>query len=89
MQGYGENKLSSFLQGIVAPAWFSDTMLNTIGHRETEQALQLGKLYNPTEALAAGLVDQIVEADQMSVTVNETMKRWLKIPGMFDYVSPG
>jgi len=33
------------LQGIVAPTWFSDVMINTVGTRETEKALQLGKLY--------------------------------------------
>ncbi|CAG02071.1 unnamed protein product, partial [Tetraodon nigroviridis] len=37
--------------GIVAPFWFRDTMMNTVGHRSTEIALQLGQLYSPAEAL--------------------------------------
>ncbi|CAG02069.1 unnamed protein product [Tetraodon nigroviridis] len=46
--------------GIVAPFWFRDTMMNTVGHRSTEIALQLGQLYSPAEALETGLVDKLV-----------------------------
>ncbi|XP_072299672.1 enoyl-CoA delta isomerase 1, mitochondrial isoform X2 [Eucyclogobius newberryi] len=72
--------LNETLLGIVAPFWFKDTMLNTIGHRNTELALELGLLYNPSEALKIGLVDQLVPQDQLLATATETMTKWLAIP---------
>jgi 3,2-trans-enoyl-CoA isomerase len=47
--------------GIVAPFWFKDTMVNTIGTRQTELALMLGTLFTSQQALAIGLVDEVVE----------------------------
>lgn len=66
--------------GIVAPFWFKDTMLNTVGHRTTELALELGLLYNPSEALKIGLVDKLVPEDQVLTTAAQTMTKWLAIP---------
>lgn len=66
--------------GIVAPFWFMDTMVNTVGHRTSEVALQLGLLYNPQDALKVGLVDLLVPEDQVLTTATQTMKKWLAIP---------
>ncbi|XP_061703135.1 enoyl-CoA delta isomerase 1, mitochondrial [Syngnathoides biaculeatus] len=66
--------------GIVAPFWFKDTMVNTVGHRTTEMALGLGLLYSPTEALKIGLVDQIVPEDKLMTVSEEIMAKWLAIP---------
>lgn len=66
--------------GIVAPFWFKDTMVNTVGHRNTELALQLGLLYKPAEALKVGLVDQLVPEDQVLTVATQTMAKWLSIP---------
>ncbi|XP_037647815.1 enoyl-CoA delta isomerase 1, mitochondrial-like [Sebastes umbrosus] len=66
--------------GIVAPFWFKDTMTNTVGHRNTELALQLGLLYNPSEALKIGMVDQVVPEDQVLTTAQQAMTKWLAIP---------
>nr|XP_061805042.1 enoyl-CoA delta isomerase 1, mitochondrial-like [Nerophis lumbriciformis] len=66
--------------GIVAPFWFKDTMVNTVGHRTTEMALGLGLLYSPTEALKIGLVDQIVPEDKLMTTSEQVMAKWLAIP---------
>lgn len=60
---------------------FKDTMTNTLGHRKTELALQLGELYSPEEALKIGLVDQLVPEDQILTTATQTMTKWLAIPG--------
>ncbi|XP_075939175.1 enoyl-CoA delta isomerase 1, mitochondrial-like [Anarhichas minor] len=57
-----------------------DTMKNTLGHRTTEVALQLGLLYNPSEALKIGLVDQLVPEDQILTTAKQAMTKWLAIP---------
>ncbi|KAM4716805.1 enoyl-CoA delta isomerase 1, mitochondrial [Anableps anableps] len=66
--------------GIVAPFWFKDTMVNTVGHRNTELALELGLLYKPAEALKIGLVDQLVPEDQVLTVATQTMTKWLTIP---------
>lgn len=57
-------------------------MVNTVGHRTTEIALQLGQLYSPTEALDIGLVDKLVPEDQIIATATQMMTKWLAIPGM-------
>lgn len=72
--------LNETLLGIKAPSWFRDTMINTIGFRETEKALQLGKLYSPEEALSVGLVDEICEPKELLSKAQEQIKSWVKIP---------
>nr|XP_046271773.1 enoyl-CoA delta isomerase 1, mitochondrial-like [Scatophagus argus] len=66
--------------GIVAPFWVRDTMKNTVGHRNAEISLKLGLLYNPSEALKIGLVDQLVPEDEIVTTAIQTMTKWLAIP---------
>lgn len=57
-------------------------MANTVGHRTTEMALALGMLYSPAEALKIGLVDQIVPEEKLMSTAEQTMAKWLAIPGV-------
>ncbi|KAL7300316.1 hypothetical protein TKK_0006945 [Trichogramma kaykai] len=52
--GLNETKL-----GIVAPKWFADPMISTIGYRQAELALMRGSLFKPDEALKIGLIDEI------------------------------
>ncbi|XP_006893946.1 PREDICTED: enoyl-CoA delta isomerase 1, mitochondrial [Elephantulus edwardii] len=66
--------------GIVAPFWFKDSAVNAIGYRAAEQALQLGLLFPPAEALKVGLVDQVVPEDQVQSTALSVMAQWLAIP---------
>ncbi|XP_074135607.1 enoyl-CoA delta isomerase 1, mitochondrial isoform X1 [Sminthopsis crassicaudata] len=72
--------LNETLLGIVAPFWFKDSLVNTIGNRASEQALQLGLLFPPAEALRIGLVDQTVPEDKVQSTALSVMSQWLKIP---------
>ncbi|XP_060028539.1 enoyl-CoA delta isomerase 1, mitochondrial [Erinaceus europaeus] len=72
--------LNETLLGIVAPFWFKDTMINTIGHRATERALQLGLLFRPAEALQVGVVDQVVPEGQVQGAALSAMTQWLAIP---------
>lgn len=74
---------------VVAARRFKETMSNTVGHRTTELALQLGLLYSPAEALKVGLVDQLVPEDQVLATSLQTMTKWLAIPGLFAAARPG
>ncbi|XP_004628160.1 enoyl-CoA delta isomerase 1, mitochondrial [Octodon degus] len=72
--------LNETLLGIVAPFWFRDTLVNTIGHRASERALQLGLLFPPAEALQVGMVDQVVPEDQVHSTALSVITQWLAIP---------
>ena len=56
-------------------------MLNTIGFRETEKALQLGLLYNQQEALDIQMIDEIVEPNEVLAQAQVQMQKWLRIPG--------
>ncbi|XP_026858534.2 enoyl-CoA delta isomerase 1, mitochondrial isoform X1 [Electrophorus electricus] len=67
--------------GIVAPFWFKDTLLNTVGHRTTELSLQMGIMYHAHEALKIGLVDQLVPEGKVLSTAVETLGTWLAVPG--------
>uniref|UniRef100_A0A8C3YKM2 Enoyl-CoA delta isomerase 1, mitochondrial n=1 Tax=Catagonus wagneri TaxID=51154 RepID=A0A8C3YKM2_9CETA len=72
--------LNETLLGIIAPFWFQDTLVNTIGYRAAEQALQLGSLLPPAEALRVGMVDQVVPEDQVLSAARSVMAKWLAIP---------
>lgn len=72
--------LNETLLGITAPFWFKDTLVNTVGHRESELALQLGKLYSAEEALKVGLVDELAPPNEVLSKAQEQMAIWTKIP---------
>lgn len=73
--------LNETLLGIVAPTWFQDTMIHTIGSRKTEHALSLGKMFNTEEALKIGLIDEMVPTQQETVPkAIEELGKWVKIP---------
>lgn len=72
--------LNETLLGIVAPFWFKDTLVNTVGHRAAERALQLGLLFPPAEALKVGMVDEVVPEDQVQRKALSVMAQWLAIP---------
>jgi 3,2-trans-enoyl-CoA isomerase len=55
-------------------------MINTIGQREAERALQLGHLYSGEEALKVGLIDELVSPAEMEAKVQAQLKTWLRVP---------
>ncbi|XP_051166402.1 enoyl-CoA delta isomerase 1, mitochondrial-like [Leptopilina boulardi] len=57
----GKNKigLNETKLGIVAPQWFKDTFISTVGYRKAEIALLRGTLFTPEEALNINLVDEL------------------------------
>jgi len=74
--------------GIVAPFWFKDTMLNTVGHRHTELALTLGKLYSVDEALKIGMVDQVAgNREECLAAARAVVGQLVKIPKEARHVS--
>eukprot|EP01102_Stenamoeba_stenopodia_P003151 TRINITY_DN13089_c0_g1_i1.p1 TRINITY_DN13089_c0_g1~~TRINITY_DN13089_c0_g1_i1.p1 ORF type:complete len:305 (+),score=73.14 TRINITY_DN13089_c0_g1_i1:41-955(+) len=67
--------------GIVAPTWFADTMINTIGKRQSDMLLQTGRLLPSSEAHRIGLVDELApEAEVVSRAKRELKEKWLTIP---------
>eukprot|EP00549_Striatella_unipunctata_P009187 CAMPEP_0118676832 /NCGR_PEP_ID=MMETSP0800-20121206/2271_1 /TAXON_ID=210618 ORGANISM="Striatella unipunctata, Strain CCMP2910" /NCGR_SAMPLE_ID=MMETSP0800 /ASSEMBLY_ACC=CAM_ASM_000638 /LENGTH=242 /DNA_ID=CAMNT_0006572399 /DNA_START=164 /DNA_END=892 /DNA_ORIENTATION=- len=70
--------------GLVAPEWMGGLMLRTVGHREGEIALGLGKLYSPEEAKQVGLVDELLDGVETNEALVETAQgvaaQWAKIP---------
>mmetsp|Transcript_20795 Transcript_20795/g.35708 ORF Transcript_20795/g.35708 Transcript_20795/m.35708 type:complete len:336 (-) Transcript_20795:1334-2341(-) len=56
--GLNETKL-----GIAAPSWMGQLLVRTIGFRQAELALAMGTLFPPEEALAVGLVDNVVRME--------------------------
>lgn len=73
--GLNETKL-----GITAPYWLADLMIRTIGFREADKAMALGQLYNPSQALEIGLVDELCEPSDVLVKAQEVASIWMKIP---------
>lgn len=67
--------------GIVAPFWFKDTMVNTIGTRQTELALMLGTLFTSEQAKAIGLVDEVLgEREEVVAAAHRVALQLARIP---------
>ncbi|CAH0475526.1 unnamed protein product [Peronospora belbahrii] len=77
MIGLNETQL-----GIVAPTWFRDTFINTIGHREAEKMLGLGLQVDANRAKAIGLVDEAVALEEVFPRAEAVLAKWLAIPDM-------
>lgn len=51
--------------GMVAPFWFQTMLIQLMGHRQAEFALQTGKLFTPSEAQTVGLVDEVYTGNDL------------------------
>ncbi|GBN49979.1 Enoyl-CoA delta isomerase 1, mitochondrial [Araneus ventricosus] len=73
--------LNETMLGIVAPQWFRKVYINSIGFRQAEHALKLGKMFTPEEALKLGMVNEIVDSPSDVVPkAQEELDKWMKIP---------
>ena len=61
-------------------------MVNTIGHRETEYALQVGAMFSCEQAIKIGLVDELSELKDMTTVCHKHALNWANIPGTFFYI---
>lgn len=67
--------------GLIAPTWFTDTMLNVIGPRQTEMALTQGRMFTTGEALAIGLIDEIgTSRDDIIQKCDQFLSKYQRIP---------
>lgn len=66
--------------GILAPPWLAQLMIRTIGFRKAEEALSLGTLFSPEDALKIGLVDRVVKSDLVLDTSYEVVSQFAKMP---------
>ena len=51
--------------GVIAPPWFLKMLTYVMGQRNTELALQQGRVFTPSEAMSVGLVDRVCPKDTM------------------------
>jgi len=72
--GLNETKL-----GIVAPFWFRNSMINAIGHRVSERALQTGQMFSSEEAKAIGLVDDVVPREKLIDHAEKEILKYLSV----------
>jgi len=73
--------------GIAAPPWLGQLMIRTIGFRKGEEALTLGTLFSPEDALSIGLVDKLVEGDAVVDASYEVARTFTKIPPQARFAS--
>lgn len=55
-------------------------MVNTIGNRNAERAIQLGLVFSPEEALKINMIDEICAKSDVLAKAEEQMQKWCKIP---------
>jgi 3,2-trans-enoyl-CoA isomerase len=73
--------LNETLLGIVAPPWFIDLYVDTIGKRKAELYLQLGTMLTTDQALQVGLVDELADSiDDLMKRSQQEMNKWIKGP---------
>lgn len=80
--GLNETKL-----GIAAPAWVVPAYAYVVGHRCAERMLQLGETPTADEALRVGLVDAVVEEEQLRAAAVKEAERFMAIPQQSRWMS--
>ncbi len=66
--------------GLTIPPVFLELMKTVIGHSNLTQAAMLARIYNPEEAQAIGLVDQVFAPEKLSQKSEEYMENLFKLP---------
>jgi enoyl-CoA hydratase/carnithine racemase len=76
-QGRFRIGLNEVAVGIPIPGGISDVYAALLGQRQAEAMATVGALVDPTEALRIGLVDAVVEPDEVIASCEEKVKEWL------------
>lgn len=80
--GLNETKL-----GVVAPPWVMAGYSYVLGSRKAERMLQLGETPTAAEALAIGLVDLVVEEDEVLAAATKEAERFMTVPNQARWMS--
>lgn len=72
--------LNEVALGIPVPKFWGGLMGDIIGIRAAEAILLTGHMFNPQDALKAGLVDQIVEAPLLLPAAEKLMSKLMALP---------
>lgn len=65
--------------GVIAPPWFLKMLTYVMGQRNTELALQLGRVFTPSEAVGVGLVDKVCPKDMMDEECWKALEPFLTV----------
>lgn len=80
MSAAGAIGLNEVQLGILVPKFWALLMSQLIGRKAADKLLTTGKMVNPQEAKALGLVDQVVERDQVLGAAEKVMQQLIKLP---------
>lgn len=80
--GLNETKL-----GIVAPPWAMASLGYVVGKRKAEKMLQLGETPTGAEALAIGLIDELVEEEEILARATAAAKKFMSINNQARWLS--
>ena len=72
--------LNEVLIGVPVPKLWCKSMERLIGARHADNALMTGKMYKPQEALAIGMVNQVVPEDKLVPTAEAVLSKWVRLP---------
>tara|TARA_B100001142_G_scaffold247592_1_gene247366 strand:+ start:2779 stop:3534 length:756 start_codon:yes stop_codon:yes gene_type:complete len=72
--------LNEVAVGLSMPIGIGRVFQSLLGERAAEKMTLTGKLVNPEEAESIGLIDEVVESDNLLNHSIETMNKWLKLP---------
>ena len=72
--------LNEVAVGLSMPIGIGRVFQSLLGERIAEKMTLTGKLVNPEEAESIGLIDEVVESDNLLNHSIETMNKWLKLP---------
>jgi len=56
-------------------------MVGVVGQQIAERSVQVGLMFTAEDALKAGMVDQVVPAEEINAAAHEVMNFWLSVPG--------
>ena len=65
--------------GVVAPPWFLKMLTHLMGQRQTELALQCGKVFSPLDAKAIGLIDEVCLPCELEDRSVQAITPYLKV----------
>ena len=72
--------LNEVAVGLSMPIGIGRVFQSLLGERAAEKMTLTGKLVNPEEAESIGLIDEVVESNNLLNHSIETMNKWLKLP---------